>query len=235
MAPLALPAAAEEDQWSFGFTSYIWGSWVDGTLDSGGRELPVSVTFEETLKDLSFAFQGAGEVRYGRFGALVDVTYANLTSRVDTPFGVLFSEAVTDTEQWIVNAIVTYRFYQDRAGWIDAAAGARVISLETDTTLKAGLLPAEESSAGDTIVSPIVGMRGHVAIGDGFGVTGAFDVGGFGVGSDFTWQLLGTLDYEISEGIALRVGYRHIGVSTSNDVDMDLNWTGPVVGIGFRF
>jgi opacity protein-like surface antigen len=235
----ALPAAAQETEqgWSFGFTPYLWASSLDGTITGpGGRDVTFATNFSDILKQLNIALQGASEVRYDRFGIIVDVTYANLTGEEDTPFGALFSEAVVDTEEWIINGVITYRFYRDRNGWIDAMAGTRAVLIDSQIKLKAGTLPTEKGSVSQTIVSPIVGMRAHIDIADGFGVTGAFDVGGFGLGADFTWELLATVDYEISEGIALRAGYRHMGLNWSDGgTEIDLNMSGPIVGVGFRF
>jgi hypothetical protein len=102
--------------------------------------------------------------------------------------------------------------------------------------LKGRPAPEQKASGSKTIATPLVGMRGHIDIADGFGVTGLFDVGGFGLGADFTWQTLATLDYEISEGIALRTGFRAIGINyTENGVEVQLNWIGPIVGATFRF
>jgi hypothetical protein len=230
-------AAEEPEGWSFAFSPYIWASSLDGTVAGpGGQEVGVGVSFSDILQDLSFAFEGAGEVRYDRFGLFVDLTYASITSEQKTPGGTLFQKSVVDTEEWLINTGLGYRFYRDRNGSIDATAGARILILDTTVALKGGPAPEQKASGSKTIVSPIVGMRGHIDIADGFGVTGLFDVGGFGLGADFTWQTLATVDYEISEGIVMRTGFRAIGINYSeNGVDVQLNWIGPVVGATFRF
>lgn len=238
----AHPAAAqeqkEESKWSFAFTPYIWATSIDGTVTGpGGRKVDFATSFSDLIKDLNFAFMGAGEVRYDRFGFITDLSYSRISSEQDTPFGVLFGKAKSDLKQWIINSAVAYRFYRDRVGWIDAVAGARIFIFESEVTLTEGALPRQSSSGHKTIASPIVGMRAHIDIIDGFGLSGAFDVGGFGLGADFTWQVLATVDYEISDGIALRTGYRHMGLSYTADggTNIDYNLSGPIIGVTFRF
>jgi opacity protein-like surface antigen len=237
----ALPAAAQEEEaskWSFAFTPYLWATTIDGTVTGpGGRDVDFASSFSDLVKKLDFAFMGAGEVRYDRFGLVLDVAYSSLSGEQDTPFGVLFGKAEVDLKQWIINSGLAYRFYRDRVGWIDATAGARILIIDTDVTLTPGVLDKQTSNLRKTIASPIIGMRAHIDIIDGFGLTGAFDVGGFGLGADFTWQVLASVDYEISEGIALRTGYRAIGLNYTNDggTEIDYNLSGPVVGVTFRF
>lgn len=180
---------------------------------------------------------GAGEIRYDRFGLVLDMSYSTPDRRTGHTFRHPLSGAKADLTQWIINSAVGYRFYRDRVGWIDAMAGARIFSVDADVTLKPAVLPKETSTLHKTIAAPIVGMRAHIDIIDGTGLTGAFDVGGFGLGADFTWQVLATFDYEVSEGIALRAGYRHIGLNYSNDAvtDIEYNLSGPIIGATFRF
>src|SRR5690606_13220960 len=129
-----------------------------------------------------------------------------------TPFGALWSEADVDTTALIGTAAVAYRFYQSRPAWIDAYAGVRVIDLAVDVSLEPGLAPRQESSLDKTLVDPVIGARTHIDIVDGFGVSAAFDIGGFGLGTDLTWQVIGTLDYAFNDWFMLRTGYRHMSI-----------------------
>jgi len=245
LLPAALPAKAVEPAsasvnqgWSFAFSPYIWATSIDGELTGpGGRNVEFSTSFRDLLKNLDFALMGAGEVRYDRFGLVVDVAYSSLTGEQDTPFGVLFSGAKAELTQWIVNSALAYRFHRDRVGWADAMVGARTFVINTDVTLKPGVLPKVTGELDKTIASPIIGMRGHIDIIDDIGLTGLVDVGGFGLGADFTWQVLATVDFEVSEGIELRAGYRHIGLNYTNDAgtNIEYNLSGPIVGMTFRF
>ena len=66
------------------------------------------------------------------------------------------------------------------------------------------------------------------------------DIGGFGVGSDFTWQALGVIDYWPWENVGLSVGYRGLEYRFDDDTgtkkfDVDLLLHGPIFGLSFRW
>jgi hypothetical protein len=232
------PAAAEEQGWSFGLTPYLWLSTIDGSVtgDGGQPDVPLQLSAEDVVSQLDFAMMLSGEARNGRYGLLFDFLYVNLETSTPTPFGALWDEANVDTQGMIGSAAFAYRVFQNRPSWIDLYAGVRVLDLQVDATLEPGLLGQQESSLDKTLIDPLVGARTHIDIMDGIGVSAAFDVGGFGVGTDLTWQVLGTVDYAFNDWISLRIGYRHMSISYSNDSsDLDLNLSGPIIGTGFRF
>ena len=61
-------------------------------------------------------------------------------------------------------------------------------------------------------------------------------IGGFGVSSDFTWDVMGGLGYEVSDSISLVAGYRGLGVDYKHDgFVFDVVQDGPILGAVFRF
>jgi opacity protein-like surface antigen len=62
------------------------------------------------------------------------------------------------------------------------------------------------------------------------------DVGGFGVGSDLTWQAFGGVSYDINETWSIKAGYRALATDYENGgFRLDAVSHGPVVGLGVRF
>lgn len=66
------------------------------------------------------------------------------------------------------------------------------------------------------------------------------EVGGFGIGSDFAWQVQGVAGYRFSELFQLQAGYRLIGLdyetgSGSDRFAYDMITQGPVLRFGFNF
>ena len=62
------------------------------------------------------------------------------------------------------------------------------------------------------------------------------DGGGFGVGSDVTWQVAVTANYKVSEHFYLSGGWRHLYIDyTDGGADFEGSMTGPIVGATFRF
>ena len=65
-------------------------------------------------------------------------------------------------------------------------------------------------------------------------------VGGFGVGSDFAWQVLPEVGYRVSRTFELAGGYRAISMDYANDdatpaFAYDVTTYGPQLGLRFRF
>ena len=65
------------------------------------------------------------------------------------------------------------------------------------------------------------------------------DIGGFGIGSDFTWQIQAYAGYRFSKLFQLTGGYRVIGINynkgTGEDRFLyDMDTFGPVVRFGFN-
>jgi hypothetical protein len=68
------------------------------------------------------------------------------------------------------------------------------------------------------------------------------DVGGFGLGdsSPFAWQAQGTFSYHVSELFSVILGCRYLHVDTVTGSGQDkkgvqLDFTGPIIGVGFTF
>ena len=82
----------------------------------------------------------------------------------------------------------------------------------------------------------MIGLRAILDLGDGFSVLALADIGGFGVGSDQTWEALATLNYQVRDWLSLRAGYRHLEVDYDHQgFVFDVEMSGPILGAGFRF
>ena len=67
-------------------------------------------------------------------------------------------------------------------------------------------------------------------------MTAVGDIGGFGVGSDLTWQAIGTLDYAVNDRLELRAGYRALSVDYEDGKFLyDVLMQGPILGATYRF
>ena len=125
-----------------------------------------------------------------------------------------------------------------RKAWIEPFAGARYTYLHLDVS--GGPLGGNPSADKDPgWVDPIIGASAGIDVTKHWALTVEGDFGGFGVGSDFTWNALGLISYQTSVfGLDTRfgVGYRAL----SWDYDQDhLKWDvvmyGPFAGAIFTF
>jgi hypothetical protein len=87
-----------------------------------------------------------------------------------------------------------------------------------------------------SFVDPIVGLRVNTPLSDRWSILGYVDLGGFGVGSDFTWQIAATANYQATEQLFLSVGWRHLYLDYADDGTVfEGAMSGPVVGATWRF
>jgi hypothetical protein len=69
-----------------------------------------------------------------------------------------------------------------------------------------------------------------------FGATVCGDVGGFGVGADIDWQVLGTIDYAANSWIDLHAGSCNLKFNYSlPNASANVNMNGPILAATLRF
>ena len=102
---------------------------------------------------------------------------------------------------------------------MDVIGGVRYTKLDVSGDIGATFFgpgpggTATVSRSGDKDwVDPYIGVRIKHLVTDRWALIGYADVGGFGVGSDFTYQVIAGADYEYSKRVSFKFGYRYMGV-----------------------
>ena len=234
-ADLVAPEQTEPG-WTFTLAPYLWATGLTGDVGVGGLpEVDVDVSFMDVLEHFDIGFMGAGEARYGRFGILTDLLYVKLSAHdgVNTRF----VDADIDLTQKELTALgaLEYRVLQAEGGSLDVLAGGRLWWLKTELDFDGAIFDAS-GSASETWVDPIVGLKGRINLGPEFYLAGWGMIGGFGVSSEFFWDAMGGLGYQVSDSFSLFAGYRGLGIDYKNDgfvFDVDMN--GPLLGAVFTF
>lgn len=70
--------------------------------------------------------------------------------------------------------------------------------------------PDSPVSASLSWVDPYVGFQGRYEIAENLYAVGRGDIGGFGVGSELTWNLYGAIGTSLSETTTMEIGYRYL-------------------------
>ena len=108
--------------------------------------------------------------------------------------------------------------------------GVRMIDVDQKVTFP--LLPQESGST--TLYDPILGAQGTWPLGERWRFRLRGDVGGFGVGSELTYQAWSSFAWNFGSHWALDFGYRLLGYNIKeSDVNMDAQFHGAFVGVTY--
>ena len=137
----------------------------------------------------------------------------------------------------------------------DVLGGARYwyqeadLSLEVTRTVDIGDLElagarAFARSGSVDWLDPVIGARVRYAVAPGHELFLRGDIGGFGVGSDFSWQAIGGygFDFGAYQGITFSgvIGYRALSVDYAQGegrrrYEFDMLQHGPILGVSMRW
>ena len=204
---------------------------MDGTVGIRSREADFDVSAKNLVESLDFGFMTNFEARKARWSFGVDFFYADLGKDVTVEnVSVAARNPRLDMSMTLVEGDVGYRV----ANSLDVLAGIRRLSTSAGLLTDRGTVA--EADGGFT--DPIVGARFHRYLSEKFWVNVRGDVGGFGVGSDFSWFLGATGGYRLSKLLSLDFGYRIWDFDYESDDDLkrlDLALGGFGGGLTFHF
>jgi hypothetical protein len=177
------------------------------------------------------------DVRRKRIGLLTDLVFISLTSdQKSTPVGTLYSGFTANAKTFFVDPEAYYRLLDTERGSVDVVAGARIWRLNNSLDLLQG--SASSFSVGQTQswVDPVLGARFRLNLMKGLFADLKGDAGGFGVGSQVTWQIYTGLGKEFKQKYSLLLGYRYLDVDYKNGGFLyDTHMNGLLTGFAIRF
>ncbi len=213
----------------------MWFSSFKGDVGALGRVIRVDASFADIIDELNFGAFVAFEARWGgRWSFVADTMYMNLSDDRATP-GPLFSGAQVTSKTFLFDPEIGYAVAHSEGATLDVMGGFRLWHLDNKLELRQG--EQRVTAAGtQTWADPVVGLRLRAALSRAAYVTAKADIGGFGIGSELSWQLFGGLGFNFSSRFFTVLGYRHLDVDyRRNGVIMDVALSGFVGGFGFRF
>jgi hypothetical protein len=218
-------AQAPSDKWDVTVAPYFMGAAMSGTTTVRGRQLDVEVSASDIFSNLQFGAMGVVVARKGKWGFGADAIWMAL--------GTTVSNTNVDFNQG------AFAFYGLRrlGAAADLTFGLRVNTLQGKLTFNA---LGVDVSQDKTWVDPLVGLilrsprrhRVHAQV--------YTEIGGFGAGSDFTWQIFPTVGFKFTDRFSLELGYRWLDLDykTGDGNDQfayDVLTQGPIGGLAFRF
>ncbi len=228
-------AHAQEDpgEWRQRVFLYGMGAAIDGDAQIGDISVPIDLSISDLFDALKFGAMAAYRVENDVWSFTGDVTYMNLGWSAQTEQG--RASSAIDVEQLTMMGTVGRRF----TPYVEGLVSLGYFDLSTDLRVRL-LQQRREASRDASWVDPLVGLNVVVPFSGKWTYTLRGDVGGFGVGSDFTWHMITTFRRQNTETFAWYVGYRVIAFDYENGRGQnyqryDLTQHGPGVGVAFSF
>ena len=208
-APVA--AAAPASDWRFQATMYGWLSGLSGDVGVKGiGPVGIDVSPGKAIQSL----QGAAMASIGAYNQdwllLGDFMWFKIGANGgvgDTQFAYDYTQ-----NQITVQGLAGYRLPINVPNLdLRGTVGFRYQYLHADLNLGSVILPVGIERTGDVQwIDPTVGLYAKYDFNDRWFMTLIGDVGGFGVGSNFTWQGFGAVGYNWTKTISTSIGYRAI-------------------------
>ncbi|MGY6411632.1 MAG: hypothetical protein ACXIUV_11500 [Alkalilacustris sp.] len=221
--------------WRAQVTPYIWGTGLGGDLRPLGSAPTVEIdrSLSDLLRDLDAALFVSGFARLDRFVLTGDLS-ASRSSRagvLSTPLaGVPASARVRHRSLTVTGG---WRVTDTLDGTLDLMAGFRHWSVNGRVNVP---LVGLGASASRSFTDPILAARAHLRFTPEWSALVYGDVGGFGVGSRSTSQVLGTVNYRVGPQVMVSAGYRQLAVDyRSGGSRFDLRMGGPILGATIEF
>jgi hypothetical protein len=221
------PAAAQDpsDKWDVTVAPYLMGAAMSGTTTVRGRDLDVNLSASDIFSNLQFGAMGAVVARKGKWGFGADAIWMAL--------GTTVSNTNVDFNQG------AFAFYGLRrlSSAADLTVGLRVNTLQGKLEFKTiGVSVSQDK----TWVDPLVGLVLRTPRAHRLHAQVYTEIGGFGAGSDFTWQIFPTVGYRFTDHFSLEAGYRWLDLDYKTGdgnerFAYDVLTQGPIGGLAFRF
>ncbi len=227
--------------WEYVLEPYLLATSIDGEASLGRISgVPVDVSFSDILENLDMAGMLNFEAQHNSgWGVIMDYAFMNLSADTNVGFGGVIDAGV---RQHIFEGLVS-RHLDVTRGDMEFYGGIRRWDNRITASFDPAIFPGSPSSRIDeSWVDPIIGLRWTTLISERWKLRLRGDVGGFNVGSSFTWSGSATALFHMTERLDLHIGYRAIDVDYDNGKAPDngffeYNTTthGPLVGLKIKF
>lgn len=232
---LAAPSAEAQSsskEWQFAIAPYVWLAGIDGSMTIGDQVGEGSVDFDTIIDSLEFAFMGHFDMRNERWMISSDLIFVDLGGSENFDEGTVSA----DIDTTLLELAGGYRV----SPVVTLLAGARWVDMGLGIRSDFGPFEERHFDANKSFVDPLIGLHVFSPLSEKWWVGFRGDVGGFGVGSELTWQVYADVGFRVSHVVSLLAGYRVLDMDYESDtdvvtVDLDMAVSGPHIGVVFTF
>jgi hypothetical protein len=226
-------------KWHYLVQPYLMFPVMDGTIGLGNLpDADIHASTSDIFSNLKFGAMLYFEAANDHWALTSDIIYMDLGQDIEGKRGIISGEAGAQQFLWELAGLRKLK------KWLDAGIGFRVINIKSsldmtvDATVPGGGGPRSKTIA-ETWFDPVIIGRAKFPAKKWLFQLRA-DLGGFGIGSDFTWQAQLDVSYRFSKLFHLDLGYRFIGIDYEKGTGSerflyDVDTYGPALKFGFNF
>jgi hypothetical protein len=233
-APQAV-AQSNAGEWQFSVAPYLWAAGMDGTIRIADLEADVDLAFSDIISDLDFALMGHFDMRNDRWVLSSDLVYVDLGQSEDIVEGGIEGTVTANLDLTLIELAGGYRL----SPVLTLLAGARWVDMGTGLAFSGDFVD-EDADAGASWVDPLIGIHAFASLSDRWWLGVRADIGGFGVGSELTWQAYADIGFRASKLVSVMLGYHVFDMDYQDGsglaaVELDVMISGPQLGVVFTF
>ncbi len=232
-------SAAGKDQWSFLIEPYMLFPNMKGSVGLGVLpDAPIDANTNDIFGNLKMGFMLNLEASNDTWAVGSDFIYMNLSRGIES--GILIDSGDISAKQFAWEIMGLRRI----TPWLEVGLGGILNSINAgvDLNLNAigGGTTPQSRSLTKTWFDPMIITRIRNGAGEKFIYQFRGEIGGFGIGSDFAWQIQAYAGYRFSKLFHVTGGYRIISLDYTSGSGQDrfmydVDTSGPVIRLGFNF
>lgn len=218
------------DAWEFDLAPmYLWAVSIKGDQTVNGIEVDMDVPFGDIFDNLNgaltFHFEGVHQQSWGFFTDLNYIVLNPSDGSIDIKYTQILGELAA--------------FYRliEQGLLIDGFGGLRYSAMDVELELPGPLKDVDQRK---DWIDPFVGLRWKWNFAEKWATRLRGDIGGFGIGSDLTWNAVGLVDFKPWKHVGLFGGYRvlyqdYSTGSGNRKFAFDAYMHGPVLGLNITW
>lgn len=235
-AALSCAPAIADNSWDFEITPYLWAVGQSGETGNSLITSEFDASFSDIFNNLDMAFLLDFEAQNDTWGIKADTVYMNVAAEGVVAFTSIGPgvDAELDIKETVFSGTVFFKPIEA----LQLHAGARYVDLDNRLDLEGrGPLSLDNKvSLGDSWTEAIVGAKYTLALTEKLNLVGYGDLGGWSGKSDGMYQLAASLEYQMTDLLNIKGGYRVLDVDyDTRDFVFNAKTEGFVIGLGFNF
>lgn len=209
---------SKKDKWEYTIAPYLLFPNMGGDVTVKGLTGEVDMSTGDIFSNLKLGGMLYFEMSKNNWTIALDALYMSLAKDGQMP--ITERKVEVNMKEFAFESVGLYRALP----WLDIGAGARLVSLDAGLLIEPGevILPGRDVSDNYTWVDPIIATRLIAPLQGKWNAAVRADIGGFGIGSDFSWQVYPVVGYRFTETFELALSYRALSMDYQKGSDSDL-------------